>query len=342
MKFKSAIFLKPNSPLVIDDLELLPLSVGQVLVKVITSGICGAQLQELRGYKAPNLVPRTMGHEGVGIVYEVGQGVKTVKPGDKVVLHWRQGEGIESDFPTYLYKGSKITSGKLTTLSTYSVVSENRTTKVDEDADNDLCALLGCALTTALGIVNNDANIKIGETVLVLGAGGVGLHLIQAANLVGAGLVCAADIISSKQSLVNDLNAKFINLNTPSSNNELFDLLQKVDVILDTVGVPDLFSRALPLLSKTGRYILVAQPKPDQNLIIPHAISLFGGIGQTIRASQGGQTVPQDDIPRYVNLNKLGKLNIKNNITHRYSLESINDAFSVLQSGEAGRILIDL
>ena len=124
---KAAILEKINHPLLIKDVDCTALKVGQVLVKNIMSGLCGAQLHEIRGHKGnEKFLPHLMGHEGCGIVMEVGTGVGTVKVGDKVVMHWRQGSGIESDFPNYILDNKVISSGKVTTLSEYSIVSENR------------------------------------------------------------------------------------------------------------------------------------------------------------------------------------------------------------------------
>src|SRR3989338_8354601 len=126
---KAAVLENINSPLTVAEVGLGELSFGQVLVKVLVSGICGAQLQEIGGHKNnAKFVPHLLGHEGCGIVEEVGPGVTKVKKGDKVVMHWRKGDGIESDFPSYTYKSKKMSSGKVTTLSEYSIVSENKLT----------------------------------------------------------------------------------------------------------------------------------------------------------------------------------------------------------------------
>jgi S-(hydroxymethyl)glutathione dehydrogenase/alcohol dehydrogenase len=115
---KSAVLEIINHPLAIREVELSELVVGQVLVKVLVSGLCGAQLHEIRGHKGnAKFLPHLMGHEGCGIVDEVGPGVTTVKPGDKVVMHWRPGSGSESTFPNYTLDGKVISSGKVTTLS---------------------------------------------------------------------------------------------------------------------------------------------------------------------------------------------------------------------------------
>ena len=167
---KAAILEKIDHPLVVADVALTEIKFGQVAVKIIVSGVCGAQLQEIAGQKGnAKFVPHLLGHEGCGIVECVGEGVTRVKVGDTVILHWKKGEGIESPFPEYIYDGRKISSGKITTLSEKSIVSENRLTPVPQNIPDEFCALLGCGLSTALGIVNYDANIKFGETVLVIG-----------------------------------------------------------------------------------------------------------------------------------------------------------------------------
>lgn len=334
---KAVILKELNSDLAIDNVELTPLQYGQVLVKNIVSGLCGAQLQEIAGLKGnANFLPHLMGHEGCGIVQEVGAGVATVKVGDKVVMHWRKGDGIEAPFPKYIYEGKEMSSGKVTTLSEYSIVSENRLTSVPQDTPEELCALLGCGLTTALGVITNEASVKVGESVLIIGAGGVGLNLIQGAKLVSAYPIAAMDIVEEKRDLCLSVGAThFIN-----SATETVD--RKFDVIIDTTGNPTAINNAIPLLSGKGKLIMVGQPKPGQDVTIPNANKLFDGIGQTIKATQGGMTSPVDDIPRYLNLYNAGLLDISKIITHRFDISEINEAFALLKSGKAGRIIINI
>lgn len=334
---KAVILKKINSDLAVDNVELTPLQYGQVLVKNIVSGLCGAQLQEIAGLKGnANFLPHLMGHEGCGIVQEVGAGVATVKVGDKVVMHWRKGDGIEAPFPKYIYDGKEMSSGKVTTLSEYSIVSENRLTSVPQDTPEELCALLGCGLTTALGVITNEANVKVGESILIIGAGGVGLNLIQGAKLVSAYPIVAMDIIEEKRDLCLSVGAtNFIN-----STTEVTD--QKFDIIIDTTGNDKAINHAISLLSGKGKLILVGQPKPGQDVIIPNANKLFNGTGQTIKATQGGMTSPVDDIPRYLNLYNAGLLDINKIITHRFDIDNINEAFNLLKSGKAGRIIINI
>jgi Zn-dependent alcohol dehydrogenase len=332
---KAAILEQINFPLVVDNVELTDLKVGQVLVKVLVSGLCGAQLQEIAGLKGNSkFVPHLLGHEGCGIVEEVGPGVSRVKKGDKVIMHWRKGEGIESPFPSYQYKNKIISSGKVTTLSQFSIASENRLTAVSRETPETLCALLGCGLSTALGVVNYDANIKFGETVLVIGCGGVGLNVILGAKLAGAGSIYGFDRTEEKTIFINNFKG------IPVFN--FSDIKEKIDCIIDTTGLLDVVSESLPLLSSRGRVILVSQPKENNALVIKNPSNLFSVSGQTIKTTQGGGVNPTEDFLRYINLYKYNSLPFEKLITHVFDLDNINNAIETLRSGKAGRILIKI
>ena len=284
---KAAILEQIDAPLAIRDVELTELKVGQVLVKVLVSGLCGAQLHEIRGHKGnAKFLPHLMGHEGCGIVDKIGPGVTTVNLGDKVVMHWRPGSGIEAPFPSYVLDGKSMSSGKCTTLSEYSIVSENRLTTVPQDTPEDLCAILGCALTTAMGIIDNEVDLKFGESVAVIGCGGVGLNLIQAAALKSACPIVAIDCSKSKKDLVFTAGASVFAA-------ELKELDDKYDVIIDTTGIPGVISDAIAHLSGKGRIILVGQPAPGRGIEVMNAINLFSGMGQTIKATQGVRPILQ-------------------------------------------------
>jgi len=333
---KAAVLEKIDAPLAIRDVELTELKVGQVLVKILVSGLCGAQLHEIRGHKGnAKFLPHLMGHEGCGIVEEVGSGVTTVKVGDKVVMHWRPGTGIEAPFPSYVLDGKSMSSGKVTTLSEYSIVSENRLTTVPQDTPEDLCAILGCALTTAMGIIDNEVDLKFGESVAVVGCGGVGLNLIQAAALKSACPIYAIDNNVTKRDLCFTAGASLF-------TNSVTNLDEKVDVIIDTTGIPEVISECVSKLSGKGRMILVGQPAPGRGVEVMNAVNLFSGMGQTIKATQGGKTNPTEDIPRYVRMHQEGILDVKQFVTHRFKLDQVNEAFDLLRSGNAGRIIIEI
>jgi len=333
---KGALLTKLNAPLEIRELELTPLKIGQVLVKVLTSGICGAQLHEIKGHKGnAKFLPHLMGHEGCGIVEEVGPGVTTVKPGDKVVMHWRVGSGIESAFPNYILDGKTISSGKVTTLQEMSIVSENRLTVIPQNTPTVLAAMLGCSMTTALGIIDNECDLKFGERVAVIGCGGVGLNLIQGAFLRGAAEVVGVDINDKMHALSCLVGAdRFVS--------SIRDVMETYDVIIDTTGHPEVIGQAFRKLAPSGRLILVGQHRPGMSLYIPNALSMFDGEGKVVRATQGGRTNPTKDIPRYIDLAMKGVLEFEELHTDTFSLEEINQAFDYLKSGNAGRIMVKI
>lgn len=328
---KSAVLTSLNQPLSWEDVELTPLKAGQVKVKILTSGLCGAQLMEIAGLKGnAKFLPHLMGHEGCGIVEGIGEGV-SLQIGQKVVMHWIVGTGIESPFPEYIFRGKKISSGKVTTIGEYSICSENRLTPVGYAVPNELCSLLGCGMTTALGAINNEAEVKIGENALVLGCGGLGLNLIQGLNLVGANDIVVADIKDKEKLAIFNGATRFINLKEKN-----FLLENKFDVIFDTTGHAELIQDSLKLLADNGRFVMVGQPKS------PFAVdsSLFGAKGKRIIATQGGKTNPTRDIPRYAGMSITGRLNYKNIITHHFSMREINDAVNMLKDGNCGRIIL--
>ena len=254
---KAAVLETIDAPLVVAEVGLTPLGIGQVLVKVLASGICGAQLQEIAGLKGnAKFVPHLLGHEGCGIVEDVGASVTTVKKGDKVVMHWRKGEGIESDFPKYQYQGKEIASGKVTTLSEYSIVSENRVTAVPSDTPVELAALLGCGLSTALGTINNEAQVRFGESVMVIGVGGLGANLIAAAKLASAYPIIAVDIHDNKKEFALSMGAHlFVNAKTESVADVIAETfcIKRIDVIVDKAGKTEGTKSAVHLSSGVGR-----------------------------------------------------------------------------------------
>ena len=333
---KAAILEKIDAPLAVRDVELTELKFGQVLVKVLVSGLCGAQLHEIRGHKGnAKFLPHLMGHEGCGIVEEVGLGVTTVKPGDKVVMHWRLGEGMEAPFPNYVLDGKTISSGKVTTLSEYSIVSENRVTAIPSETPSVLAAMLGCSLTTALGIIDNECDLKFGETVAIIGCGGVGLNLIQAATMRSPLKIYGVDINRKMIDLTYIMGATLF---TESIN----DIEKSIDVIIDTTGIPQVIADAYNKLAPSGRLILVGQPAPGKSVELPNAVSMFDGTGKSVKATQGGGTIPHVDIPRYIDLASRGIISYEQLHTDTFTLDQVNDAFDLLKSGNAGRIMIKI
>lgn len=344
---RAAILTAHNAPLELADVEPAgPLGFGQVLVRVLCSGLCGAQLQEIRGEKGGPL-PHLMGHEGCGIVEECGPAVTRVKPGDKVVMHWRKAAGIESDFPRYRFtvpaeekgagrkeqdsSGAEFTSGLVVTLAEKTVCSENRLTPVPPATDPELAALLGCSLSTALGTLETEG--RWGDRVLVIGCGGLGLALLSSLHLSAPAHVCACDVHEHKRDSVRAHTDRYFNLTQEP-------LSGSYDLILDTAGAIPTTEDALPLLAPSGRYVLIGQPAPQKPVCLRSARHLFEGEGKTISATQGGGFRPDIDIPRFLSI--ADQLYTGQLITHRLALDKINQAIALLAQGEAGRILITI
>jgi len=240
---QAAILVAQQQPLVVDTIELPnQLEVGQVLVELKTSGICGSQLGEIDGVKGPDrFLPHLMGHEGFGVVLEIGPGVRSVKPGDCVVLHWRPGDGIQADPPKYRWRGQPLNAGWVTTFNRHAVVSENRCTKVPAATDPEAAALFGCAITTGFGVVENNARLRMGESVVVFGAGGIGLNIIQAAALISASPIIAVDLHDSRLELAQQLGATHTVNSAKGDAAELIKQAlgdQPLDVFIDNTGVP--------------------------------------------------------------------------------------------------------
>lgn len=326
----AAVFRELNAPLSLEELGCLAPSVGQVRVKMISSGICGAQLAEIRGEKNPEAPrPRLMGHEGCGVVEEVGLGVTKVKAGDRVCCHWRKGSGMDAAAPWYVGKEGNIPGGRITTFSQFALISENRLTPVPQDTPADLIALLGCGLSTALGVMENEAKLKAGESVLIVGCGGVGLNLVRVSKMMGAGSVDALDSSREKERMAEACGAEVSGL-------------CRFDVIVDTTGSFRAFQHCCQFIAPGGRYILVGQPPKEVSFTIADARHLFDGEGKTIKATQGGQFNPDVDLPRYIKMWRSGHLDIDGIITHRYPFAQINEALDAVRSGSAGRALLEM
>ena len=327
---RAAILHELNAPLAVEEVECGALEFGQVRVRVLCSGICGAQLQEIRGEKGGPL-PHLLGHEGCGIVEEIGVGVSRVAVGAKVVMHWRKAAGIESPLPRYKIRGEWRESGRVTTFAEQSICSENRLTPVPPDTDPELCALLGCSLSTALGTVEQEA--RWGDNALVVGAGGLGMAMLASIHLGAPATVCCCDIHESKRDSTRPHVDRYFNLVDEP-------LTGSYDVIYDTAGAVPTTEDALQRLAPGGRYVMIGQPPPEKPVCIRWARHMFDGEGKSIRATQGGGFRPDMDIPRYLAI--ADQLFTGNLITHRMPLDRINGAISLVQQGEAGRVLLQI
>ena len=326
MKALAAILVELEKPLVLEEIQIPKLTFGQVLVQVICSSICGSQLGEIDGVKgADKYLPHLLGHEGTGLVLECGEGVSTVNKDDKVVLHWRQGDGIQSPTPTYHSKNlGTVNAGWVTTFNQYAVVSENRITTIPEDFDSEIAALMGCAVTTGLGVINNNAKLKIGESVVIWGSGGVGLSIVQGAALVSAYPIIAIDLYDHKLQLAKKMGATHtINANKTNPIDEILNIVgvNGADVVIDNTGDVAIIHSAYGVTSPMGKTILVGVPRDGEEAKL-YTLPLH--FEKQITGSHGGEAKPAIDIPNYIKLYENGRLQLDELITHQYNLYEIN------------------
>lgn len=340
---QAAILVAQREPLVVDDVGLPDaLGIGQVLVRIACSGICGSQLGEIDGAKGPDAyLPHLLGHEGSGTVVEVGPGVKKVHPGDAVVLHWMRGPGIEADPPKYRWRSRELNAGWVTTFNSWAIVAENRVTPVPADLDPRIAALFGCAVTTGLGTVLNNAKVQLGESVVVLGAGGVGLNVIQGAALHSAHPIVGVDLFENRMELARAVGATHVlNGRDPDLKAAILAITgpKGADVVIDNTGQPAMIQLAYEVAKPQGRVVLVGVPKKGNPTSL-YTLPLH--FGKVLTGSHGGETRPGEDIPRYLGLHFAGKLNLAPLITREFPLAKVNEAIAQIRSGElAGRCLL--
>jgi len=341
---KAAVLVQQNAPLEIVELEIPKLDVGQVLVKVDHSGICGKQIDEITGRQGEDqYIPHLLGHEGAGTIVDTGPGVSKVKVGDRAVLHWIKGVGIDSKPPRYRHNGQVLSAGWVTTFSDYTIASENRVTPVAGEFATDVLALLGCAVTTGLGIVFNNARLMPGQSIAVFGVGGIGLNVVQGADLVNAYPIVAIDINDEKLETARQFGATHvINATKTDVDEALRDLAagEGFDAVIDTTGVNDVRVSAYQATANTGTTVFAGVPFAGDRMPFDSFPLHFG---RRVIGSHGGETNPGVDIPRYLTLFQQGKLRLKEMITARYALDQINDAVATVQSASTcGRCVIHM
>ena len=320
------------------------LSNGQVLVEVITSGLCGAQINEIEAIKGPDkFLPHLLGHEGFANVLQIGPGVTNVAPGDQVVMHWRPGIGIQSLPPVYKFKGAPLNAGWVTTFNNHAIVSENRITKItNANHDKNIIPLLGCALTTALGVLKNDAQIIHNDSLLIFGVGGVGLLLIKIAKILGVKSITVVDIHKEKLDKATELGASktilFTDKNQTSHSLLEYFASKFPTVAIDTTGNTLAIEICYEISAPNAKVILVGVPKHGKKASI-YTLPLH--FGKILKGSEGGQSKPEKDIPYLLKLIEDNKLCFNDYPTKSFSINEINIAISELKSGIVGRMIID-
>lgn len=344
--FRAAILERSREPLLID--MIVPaegLKAGQVLVRIRYSGICGAQVNEINATKGPDkFLPHLLGHEGIGEILEVGPLVRTVAVGDTVVLHWMPGTGIQSDPANYTWNGKKLNAGWVTTLSEITIVSENRVTKFESGLDPRFAPLLGCAATTAAGVIGRDAGLRLGESVVVLGTGGVGLLVVEVARASGGFPVVGVDIVAERLDSARGMGATAA-FNAVDEGDGLETAIRQAlgggvpDVVVETTGNRRMIELGYRLVSGGGRCVLVGVPHHDEPAAIDTLPLHFGAV---LTGSKGGGTRPEVDIPRLANLAVDGVFRLQDLPITMLALDQVNDGIDAIRQGLPGRVVIDM
>ncbi len=344
LTFKAAILREINKPLSVESVSFNgPLQPGQVMVRVFYSGICGKQIEEISGASGPDkFLPHMLGHEGSGIVLDIGPGVSKVAVGDKVVLHWVKSGGIDAPTPIYFQEGKRINAGWVTTFNEYAVVAENRMTKVPGDTNLSVACLLGCAVTTGIGVIINEARVKPGDSVAIFGCGGVGLNAIQGAVLVNAFPIIAVDKNPEALKLAKDFGATHCVLVKDQ------DPVISVKALTDGVGaefviITNSDIKGAEMAVEAGRIpgtvFFTGVPAKDSFFSIrPFAIHCQ----RSLLGSYGGGTVPERDIIRYLMLAQQKKIRLVELVSQRIKLEEVNEGIRCLTKGVPGRCVIDM
>lgn len=343
MKTKAAILYELNKPLIIEDVEIPELKRGQVLAKILYSGVCRAQYNEMIGLKGPDkFLPHMLGHEASAIIQDVGEGITKVKKGDYVALSWIKGDGLDG-INTQYKKGSQIiNAGGVTTFSEYSVVSENRVTKISKRINPEAAAIIGCAVATGCGIVENTLKAKKNSSIAVFGVGGVGLSAIMGARRRGCNPIIAIDLTEEKLKFATQCGATHV---VDASRIDVWQLLKKVapdgvDFTVDASGNKNAMEMAFDLAKEAKGVCVIAGNLSKDEKISIHPFELIKG--KKLVGTWGGETNPGIDIPKYIDAFDKGELPITELITHRLTLDEINKAFEILKSGDAGRIVIKM
>jgi S-(hydroxymethyl)glutathione dehydrogenase / alcohol dehydrogenase len=343
MKTTAALLVQTGAPLVLAEIDIPALKPGQVLVEIAYSGACGTQVMEWRGDKGEDKwVPHCLGHEGTGTVLETGSAVTKVKAGDKVVLSWIRGSGIEAGGAVYMWGEKKVNAGGVTTFQRHAVVSENRLTLLPPELPMDLAVLLGCAAPTGMGAVYNVLKAQPGDAVAVFGTGGVGLHAVMAAALVGAMPVIAIDPNPTRRALAPLYGATHVI--DPAAADVLTEIKkivpQGVDIAVESSGVPTAMEMAVNATRQQGgRAVVIGNARHGATLSLNP--SVFNQ-GKSLMGTWGGDSIPDRDYGRYARLLGAGRFPVRNLLSKPYGLEQADQALQDLASGKIGRPLIDM
>ena len=367
MKIQAAVAYEAKKPLVIEDIELEGPKEGEVLIELKATGVCHTDAYTLSGEDPEGLFPSVLGHEGAGVVVDVGPGVKGLKKGDHVIplytpecrvckfclnpktnlcqsIRATQGKGLMPDGTSRFSKGGKTIHHFMgtSTFATHTVLPEIAVAKVREDAPFDKVCLLGCGMTTGLGAVLNTAKVEAGANVVVFGLGGVGLSVIQGARMVGANMVIGVDINDDKKALGEAMGMTHF-VNPKKIDGDLVEYLVALtdggaDYTFECVGHPTLMRQALECCHKGWGESVVIGVAGAGVEISTRPFQLV--TGRVWRGSAFGGFRGRTDVPKLVDWYMDGKIEIDSMVTHTMPLTDINRAFDLMHDGSSIRSVV--
>jgi NDMA-dependent alcohol dehydrogenase len=363
---KSAVLFATGEPLHLADVDLAAPGAGEVRVKLAASGICASDWHTMTG-AIPSPAPAVLGHEGAGVVVAIGEGVTSVVPGDHVVLSWvpacghcrlcEQGRPNLCSVAAPALLAGTLVSGErrlsyrgeplyhysfLSTFAEETVVDEAACIPIRHDVPLSVAALVGCAVMTGYGAVVNRAKVDVGSTVLIYGAGGVGLSAVMAAGLSGAQQVIVVDPVAAKREMAVQLGA------THTLDPATDDVVEAVrsltagdgaDYAFEAAGRSELVTQAFDATRRGGTIVAVGVPGPTAQVTLPgpHLVRHE----KIVTGSLYGSCRPRQDMPRVLDLYAAGKLPLDRLITKVYPLAEINAAFDDMNAGHLARGVID-
>ena len=366
MKTRAAVAFEAKKPLEIVELDLEGPKAGEVLVEIMATGICHTDAYTLDGLDSEGLFPSVLGHEGAGIVREVGAGVTSVKPGDHVIplytpecrqcksclsgktnlctaIRATQGKGLMPDGTSrFSYKGQTIYHYMgCSTFSNFTVLPEIAVAKIRTDAPFDKACYVGCGVTTGVGAVTNTAKVQVGDNVVVFGLGGIGLNVLQGARMAGADKIIGVDINDSKKAWGEKFGmTHFVNpKNTKDVVAHIVELTDGgADYSFDCTGNTDVMRQALECCHRGwGTSIIIGVAEAGKE-ISTRPFQLV--TGRNWRGTAFGGAKGRTDVPKIVDWYMNGKIQIDPMITHVMGLEKINDAFDLMHAGESIRSVV--
>jgi NDMA-dependent alcohol dehydrogenase len=361
---KAAVLYELKTPLKVEEVDLDPPKAGEVRVKIAANGVCHSDYSVIHGVLRSPL-PVVPGHEGAGVVEEVGPGVSLVKPGDHVVLsfapycghcyycsigrpvlcdnmRFTMGKGTLLDGTCRLKKnGTPIHHmAGLSSFAQYAVVAETSCIKIPDDVPLDKACLVGCGVMTGVGAAINTAKVEPGSSAVVIGCGGVGLNVIQGCVLAGAATIIAVDLMDNKLEYAKQFGATHtIN----PSRQELVKTVRSLtdgrgaDYAFEVIGLGKTIEQAYACARQGGTTVVVGAPSREDTVTIP-ASSLL--TEKVLRGSVYGSARPRVDMPRLIDLYMKKKLKLDELVTRTYSLDEVNEAMTALEKGEVARSVV--